>query len=104
MERVTRRASIKTLVRSGLVKDFRLWSSPVVDHTQPCKEFKTATSCLVTTGLGKKLLSVFLLSPLCIWKDCNQVSPEASLLQTEQPQLLQPFLTGDRKRVYLGWI
>ncbi|KAK4816215.1 hypothetical protein QYF61_013453, partial [Mycteria americana] len=34
-------------------------------------------------------------SPLCILKGCNKVSLEPSLLQAEQPQLSQPFFTGE---------
>ncbi|KAK4832884.1 hypothetical protein QYF61_026434 [Mycteria americana] len=42
-----------------------------------------------TTLIAKNF---FLIS---ILKGCNEVSPEPSLLQAEQPQLSQPFLTGE---------
>jgi len=33
--------------------------------------------------------------PRQVLEGCNKVSPESSLLQAEQPQLSQPFLTGE---------
>ena len=49
----------------------------------------------ITTGLGKKCLSIFLISPLYVLKGHNEVSPEPSLLQAEQLQLSQPFFAGE---------
>jgi len=40
-------------------------------------------------------LSSFLVGPCQILKSCNKVSPEPSLLQAEQPQLSQSFLTTE---------
>jgi len=40
-------------------------------------------------------LSSFLAGPLQVLEGCNKVSPEPSLLQAEQPQVSQSFLTGE---------
>ena len=45
----------------------------------------------VATGPIKKPVPVFLTSPLQVLKGHNEVSPQPSLLQAEQPQLSQPF-------------
>ena len=53
------------------------------------------TSCLITTCPCKKSLSSFLVGPFQLLEGCYKVSLQPSLLQTEQPQLSQPFLTGE---------
>jgi len=50
--------------------------------------FKTITSCPVRTSLAER-------SALDVLKGCYKVSPQPSLLQTEQPQLSQPVLVGE---------
>ncbi|KAK4819180.1 hypothetical protein QYF61_025995 [Mycteria americana] len=57
--------------------------------------FKTITPCPIATGPTKKSVPIFLTSPLEVLKSCNKVSLEPSLLQAEQPQLSQPFLTAE---------
>ena len=43
----------------------------------------------------QKSLCSFLAGPLQVLSGCIKMSPEPSLLQAEQPQLSQPFLTGE---------
>ncbi|KAK4828770.1 hypothetical protein QYF61_000795 [Mycteria americana] len=57
--------------------------------------FKASTPCPITTCPCKKSLSSFLVGPLQVLEGCYKVSPEPSLLQAEQPQLSQPFFTGE---------
>jgi len=42
-----------------------------------------------------KSLSSLLVGPLQVLEGCNKASLQPSLLQAEQPQLPQPFLTGE---------
>lgn len=53
MEGVRRRAHIKTSVHPGQVKGFWLWSSPVADHTQPCKELEDSRVEIYFPGAGR---------------------------------------------------
>lgn len=46
--------------------------------------------CPVSTGLGKKRLSIFLVIPLQVLKSSNKVFLIPSVLQDEQPQVSQP--------------
>jgi len=68
---------------------------PCIQSKSTLFQFKTIVLCPITTGLHKKYLSVFHISPLDILKGCNKVSPEPSLLQAEQAQLSQNFFTGE---------
>ena len=51
--------------------------------------------CPIATGSAKKPVLIFLISPLWVPKACTKVSLEPYLLQAEQRQLSQPFLTGE---------
>ena len=68
---------------------------PYVRFKSTFFQFKAIASCPVTTDLGKKALSVFLTSPLCILEGCNKVFLEPFLLQAVQPQFYQPFFIGE---------
>jgi len=68
---------------------------PYIQYKSNFFQFKIIAPCPVTTSPGKKRLSVFLISPLYILKGHNKVTLEPSLLQAEQPQLSQPFFTGE---------
>ncbi|KAM9644853.1 uncharacterized protein ACIBXB_013062 [Morphnus guianensis] len=68
---------------------------PYVQSKSTLFQFKPVTPYPVTTGPGKKSVSIFLISPFYILKGCSKVSLEPSLLQAEQPQLSQPVLTGE---------
>jgi len=57
-------------------------------------QLRTVAHVLSLQALVKRL-SVFLTSPLYILKGRNKLSPEPSLLQAEEPQLSQPFFTGE---------
>jgi len=67
---------------------------PNIQSKSTLPQFKTITPCSVTTCPCKKSLSSFLVGPFKYLAGCYQVSPLPSLLQAEQPQLSQPFLTG----------
>ena len=54
-------------------------------------QFKSITPCPITTGLGIKSLSIFLISPLYIPKGHNKVSTEPSLLLYAFPSPLALF-------------
>jgi len=49
----------------------------------------------MTTGPCQKSLFSFLVGPLQVREGCCEVTPEPSLLQPEQPQFSQLFLTGE---------
>ena len=53
------------------------------------------TPCPIPTCPCKKSLSGSLVGPLQVLKSWYKISLEPSLLQTEQPQLSQPFFTGE---------
>ncbi|KAK4822002.1 hypothetical protein QYF61_006616 [Mycteria americana] len=57
--------------------------------------FKAITLRAITTCPCKKSLFSFLVGPLQVLEGCYKVSPEPSLLCTEQPQLSQPVLIGE---------
>ena len=56
---------------------------------------KTISPSPVTTYSSRKSLTSYPEGPLQVLEGCSKVSSEPSLLQTEEPQLSQLFLTGE---------
>ena len=49
----------------------------------------------VAAGPAEKFIPIFLISPLCVLKECNEVFLDPPLFQAEQPQLSQPLVIGE---------
>ena len=73
------------------VKNFFL----ITSLNLPSFQFKPVTLCPVATSAVNKFVPIFLRNPFQELEGCYKVSPQPSLLQTEQPQLPQPFLIGE---------